>query len=92
MQVRQGTKMQQQPEPPTTEIVLDTGGWLSGPMLHVQHRPLARDIRSDRVGEVMAKPEGVTRMFWLRPVGGGIEWDVPKQFVQMLAADDEAAA
>jgi hypothetical protein len=61
-----------------------------GPAPSTPHRQLARDIRSDRIGEVMAKPAGIVRQYWLRPVGGGREWDVPKQFVQLL--DAEAAA
>ena len=72
----------------TPEIVLDTGGWISGPALNVKHRQLARDIRSDRVGVLMAGPDewGAKGQYWLRPVGGGIEWDVPREFVQLLDA------
>lgn len=37
----------------------------------------------------MAEPGGTSRgMFWLRPVGGGREWEVPKQFVQLIREGD----
>lgn len=51
-------------------------------------RQLARDVRTDREGVVMADPtewwKGARGRFWLRPVDGGTEWDVPKQYVQLL--------
>lgn len=55
-------------------------------------RDLARDIRSDTVGEVMATPEqtGIST-FWLRPVGGGCEWQVPRQYVQIIKRTEVAA-
>lgn len=48
-------------------------------------RDLARDIRSDTIGEVMATPQqpGIST-YWLRPVGGGYEWQVPRQYVQII--------
>lgn len=52
-------------------------------------RQLARDIRSGHEGEVMAEPSSGGRNFWLRPVGGGREWEVPKQYVQLLAPAPE---
>lgn len=49
---------------------------------------LARDVRTDREGVVMARPDewwkGSHGRYWLRPVAGGTEWEVPKQFVQLL--------
>lgn len=81
-----------QTEKPKAEIVLDSGGWISGPGLAARHRPLARDTRTKRVGEVMVKAGAISANFWLRPVGGGIEWEVPKQYIELLADDDEAAA
>lgn len=77
--------------PPATEIVLDSGGWVSGPALDAPHRRLARDIRSDIIGEVMAEPGSERRNFWLRRPGGGTEWEVPRRYMQWLD-DAEAAA
>ncbi|MEU3598914.1 hypothetical protein ABZ714_16280 [Streptomyces sp. NPDC006798] len=34
----------------------------------------ARDATRDKVGRVMDRTYG---RYWLRPIGGGIEWDVP---------------
>lgn len=54
-------------------------------------RQLARDVRSGKEGEVMAEPlPPGRRNYWLRPVGGGVEWEAPKQFVQLI--DDMVAA
>ncbi len=48
-------------------------------------RQLARDVRNGREGEVMATPDPPGRRnYWLRPIGGGREWEVPKQYVQLL--------
>lgn len=56
-------------------------------------RDLARDIRSDTIGEVMATPEQVgINTFWLRPVGGGVEWPVPRQYVEIVKRATETAA
>lgn len=57
-----------------------------------KQRDLARDIRSDIVGEVMATPDqtGVST-FWLRPVGGGYEWQVPRQYLQIIKRAEAAA-
>jgi hypothetical protein len=55
-------------------------------------RDLARDIRSDTIGEVMATPEQIgISTFWLRPVGGGYEWQVPRQYVQIVERAEVAA-
>jgi hypothetical protein len=53
-------------------------------------RPLARVLRGGREGEVMDRRDtshGVR--YDLRPVGGGREWTVPREFVQLL--DRESA-
>lgn len=59
-------------------------------------RQLARDIRSGREGVVMATPEergsGSRGQFWLRPVTGGTEWSVPREYVQLLGALPEGSA
>lgn len=49
-------------------------------------RQLARDIRDGREGVVMATPDqwGTHGNYWLRPVTGGTEWEVPKKHVQLL--------
>lgn len=48
-------------------------------------RDLARDIRDGKEGEVMATPEQTgINTFWLRPVGGGYEWQVPRRFVEIV--------
>ena len=50
-----------------------------------KQRDLARDIRDSREGEVMATPDQVgLSQFWLRPVGGGYEWPVPRQYLQII--------
>lgn len=55
-----------------------------------RQRQLARDIRSGREGEVMAEPKPPGRRnYWLRPVGGGTEWEVPREFVQLLNREPE---
>lgn len=57
-----------------------------------RQRDLARDIRSDTIGEVMATPDqaGIST-YWLRPIGGGFEWQVPRQFVQIIDRTEAAA-
>lgn len=56
-------------------------------------RDLARDVRSDTVGEVMATPEQIgINTFWLRPVGGGYEWQVPRRFVEIVKRAEPAPA
>ncbi|MEY9909759.1 hypothetical protein ABIA35_006002 [Catenulispora sp. MAP12-49] len=55
-------------------------------------RDLARDIRSDTIGEVMATPgQAGISTFWLRPVGGGYEWQVPPRYVQIIKRAEAAA-
>lgn len=54
-----------------------------------KNRDLARDIRTNKQGEVMAEPNPPGRRnFWLRPVGGGIEWEVPPKFLQIIGDDN----
>jgi len=53
---------------------------------NTQHRLLARDVRTGRVGEVMADPAAPTYVYYLRPVGGGREWEVPRESVELLDA------
>lgn len=74
-----------QTEAPAGQVILDAGGWISGPALKVQPRRLARDIRDDRVGEIMDQRQtSQGSIYDLRPVGGGREWEVPREFVQLL--------
>lgn len=55
-------------------------------------RDLALDIRTSRQGEVMAEPNPPGRKnFWLRPVGGGTEWEVPREFIQIIKRAEAAA-
>lgn len=60
-----------------------------------RQRDLARDIRDGKEGEVMATPDewqkGARGKYWLRPVGGGEEWPVPRQFVQIIERGQVAA-
>lgn len=49
-------------------------------------RQLARDIQTGRVGEVMADPAAPTYVYYLRPVGGGREWEAPRESVELLDA------
>ena len=55
-------------------------------------RPLALDTATNRIGEVMetADTPGSRNLYWLRPIGGGREWDVEPQNVQLL--DNDALA
>ena len=53
-------------------------------------RRIARDLRTQREGVVMAAPSAHSRRYWLRPRGGGIEWEVPKEFVQLLNYENAA--
>lgn len=56
-----------------------------------RQRDLARDIRTDRKGEVMAEPDGAAiKQYWLRPVGGGREWPVPREYVQIVQRAEAA--
>lgn len=56
-------------------------------------RRLARDIRTDRIGEVMPSPYpenlrapgAPPRAVNLRPIGGGVEWRVPREYVQLIS-------
>lgn len=50
---------------------------------------VARDAARDEVGEVMEVQEG--RIF-LRPLGGGREWDAVPEDIEQLSAGDEFAA
>jgi hypothetical protein len=44
-------------------------------------RRRVRDLRNDRIGEVMAtKLKGT--VLYLRPVGGGVEWEAPADGVE----------
>lgn len=56
-------------------------------------RQLAEDMRNGRYGEVMPDPfpahllaPNAARIVRLRPVGGGREWDVPAEFVRLVAS------
>jgi hypothetical protein len=50
---------------------------------------LAVDTRNDRLGEVMG---AVGLYVQLRPLGGGIEWDVPPQALREATTSDELRA
>jgi len=45
---------------------------------------LVRDAHTEREGVVMAMPGTYGARFWLRPEGGGLEWEVLPEFVQTL--------
>lgn len=48
-------------------------------------RDLARDTRDGKEAEVMARPgEAGSHTFWLRPVGGGCEYQVPDEHVEIV--------
>jgi hypothetical protein len=49
---------------------------------------LARDTLSDRVGVVVDR---MGRRVWLRPCGGGREWDVPIEEIEPLTDAAEPA-
>lgn len=61
-----------------------------------KRRDLARDKLTDRIGEVMwtrpVTPAGRRRttLYWLRPVGGGIEWTRYAEAVELLTPEDPA--
>jgi hypothetical protein len=57
-----------------------------------KHRDLARDTRDGKVGEVMAEPGQASRHhYYLRPVGGGLEWDVRAEHVEIIKRAETAA-
>jgi hypothetical protein len=48
---------------------------------------MARDTELGQVGRVVAhRPGG---RVWLRPLGGGREWDVPRERVEPVGEGDE---
>lgn len=58
-----------------------------------RQRDLARDTRDGKEGEIMAEPGQASRNhYWLRPVGGGYEWPVPREYVEIIATAKERAA
>lgn len=52
---------------------------------------LAVDTRDNRVGKVMATGDvpGAQGQWWLRPIGGGLEWSVPREHVAEIASGAE---
>lgn len=57
-----------------------------------KRRDLARDTRNDRVGEVMAEPGQASRKnYFLRPVGGGREYEVPREYVEIIERAEAGA-
>lgn len=58
----------------------------------MRERDLARDIRDGKEGEVMAEPNPPGRRnYWLRPVGGGTEWEVPREFIEIIERAEATA-
>lgn len=55
-----------------------------------KRRDLARDTRDGKVGEVMDANHNGT-LLYLRPVGGGIEWEVPRERVEIINRAKAAA-
>jgi hypothetical protein len=56
-------------------------------------RDLARDTRDGKVGEVMATPEQAgIKTYWLRPVGGGVEYQVPREYIEIIECAEPAPA
>lgn len=51
-------------------------------------RQRARDAQG-RIGEVMGAPQPGSALLSLRPVGGGLEWDVPADSITLVDADGE---
>lgn len=48
-------------------------------------RDLARDTRDGKEGEVMAEPgQFGHNCYWLRPIGGGYEYQVPQEYVEIV--------
>lgn len=50
---------------------------------------MARDVRDGRVGDVMDVHPG---RVWLRPLGGGREWDARPEEVQPLTPREQLSA
>jgi hypothetical protein len=48
---------------------------------------LARDTLTNREGIVMASPGVYSKNYWLRPPGGGVEWEAKPANVQLLGAE-----
>ena len=72
--------------PPTT-----APGTTPRRQIDVRTRDLARDLNNGRVGEIMdSRLTSHGMRYDLRPVGGGREWTVPEESVQLL--DQEAAS
>ena len=53
-----------------------------------RRRHVARDTRTDKEGEVMDETSDGA-LIYLRPAGGGTEWEVPREFVQLLDGEPE---
>ena len=53
------------------------------------NRPLAFDTATNCIGEVMdtADAQGSQNLYWLRPIGGGREWTVHPQNLQLFEDD-----
>lgn len=47
------------------------------------NRDLARDMSSGKVGEVMDENHNGT-LLYLHPVGGGLEWEVKTEHVEII--------
>lgn len=48
-----------------------------------KQRDLARDTRNGKEGEVMDSNQNGT-LLYLRPVGGGLEWEVETEHVEII--------
>lgn len=55
---------------------------------------LAIDTSTGRIGRVMATGDtfGSRGMWWLRPINGGLEWDVDRDHVKAAPPDAQESA
>ena len=56
--------------------------------MQTARRRLVRDLQQNKVGEVMDENREGT-VLYLRPVGGGIEWEAPANEVQDVEPSPE---
>jgi len=53
-------------------------------------RKLALDTLTNREGVVMADPGVYSGNYWLRPAGGGVEWEAKPEDVQLIGGGTAA--